>query len=110
MLHQTYPNSPPFVPLICLNGRPTVEGNKQNLDSRKVELGVSEVEHTDPSRIFDPHRLGWRRHWVVLTSAGCFLVPAERGGWNKRVPFTLDMALPELDDIYLTFIWEMLSS
>ena len=49
-------------------------------------------------RLFDPHCRGWMDHWVAVTSVGCFLVPAERGGWYERVPFTLDTSLPELDD------------
>ncbi len=67
------------------------------------------MEHSSLARSFDPHCLGWTNHWVVLTSAGCFLVPCEWGGWGARVPFSLDHALPELDASYVEVVWELLT-
>ena len=61
-------------------------------------------------RLFDPHCRGWMDHWVAVTSVGCFLVPAERGGWDERVPFPLDPALPELHDADLGAVWALLTS
>ena len=67
------------------------------------------MERISCVRVFDPHCLGWTNHWVVLTAAGCFLVPSERGGWEARVPFHLDRALPELDASYVEPVWDLLT-
>ena len=67
------------------------------------------MDHVQLVRLFDPHCRGWMDHWVAMTSVGCFLVPAERGGWDDRVPCTLDPALPELDAADLGAVWDLLT-
>jgi hypothetical protein len=59
-------------------------------------------------RIFDPDTDSYANHWVVQTEEGTFLVPACRGGWTKRRPFSARIDLIPLDWQQVEYVWDVL--
>ena len=60
-------------------------------------------------QVFDPPSAKLDNYWLVRTSDGYFLVPAQPGGWNKRKSFLPQGHLIPLDGSQAEYVWKILT-